>query len=102
MKTLVLTGNREILVGLRMAGFEGVFCGDDATLRREYKKARERDDIGILVIPESEYEKCRQEGVRTKSWKKLPLVVSIPEGTGFRDKDFLMRRVKEAIGVSVD
>lgn len=102
MKTMVLSGNLEILTALRMAGFQGIYCETMEELMKEYTTALSQDDIGIIVLTQKEHKRLQEEDSFRDSWKKLPIVVTIPEGEGFDDKNFLLRRVKEAIGVKLD
>lgn len=102
MRSLVLTKNREILVGLRMSGFEGIYCENTGELIGEYNKALSNENIGILILTQNDYNEMKMEESFKDSWKILPLVVIIPEGEDSYDSDFLLSRVKEAIGVKLD
>lgn len=102
MKSLAISKSKHVLTGLRMSGIEGIYCLNDKMLKEEYKKALKREDIGILVIPQKDYDTIFKGTDNTPHRGTLPLVVRIPDGKGFSEKDFLLKRVQEAIGVSIE
>lgn len=102
MRSIVVSKNRNILLGMRISGIEGIYCKDDEILRDNFLKCRKNPDFGIIVISESDFEAIRGDVTSAKSKGDLPLVVTIPNKSGFKEKDFLMKYVKESIGLNID
>lgn len=101
MKTLVLTGNKQLLTGLRMAGFEGKYCEDEETLRKEYAEAKKNPEIGIVVLSQREVDLLTEEGKSPFTANTLPLIVAIPEDMS-AEGNFLLRHAQEAIGITME
>lgn len=102
MRSIVVSKNRNILLGMRISGIEGIYCKNDQVLRDNFLKSRKNPNFGIIVISESDFESIKEDVTRAKSKGDFPLVVTIPNRNGFKEKDFLMKYVKESIGLNID
>lgn len=102
MKSIALSRNNELLVALRMSGFDGVFCKDVTALKGAFKDALKQSDIGIILLSEDDFQEMREEVFEAKKKKRGPLVVTLPGRGGFKEQDFIMKYVKEAVGLKLD
>lgn len=102
MKSLAISRNYELLVALRMSGFEGVFCKDLDSLVSEFKEAQKRTDIGMILLSEVDFNVMREDVFEAKKKKRGPLIVTLPGRNGFEEKDFILKYVKEAVGLKLD
>lgn len=102
MKYFVITDSSDTLVGLRLAGIEGVLIGKGELANEAIQKATQDPDIGILLITERLAAQCSELLVPLKSTAHRPLVVEIPDRYSLgRTHDSIMRHIKEAIGVKI-
>lgn len=101
MRSVIISRSLDVLAGIRLAGIEGVYCKDAEELEKNFTEYKEKAGLGIIVLTESDFSIIKDEVIKVKLSKKLPLVVTIPDEGGLKDKDFILRYIKESIGVKV-
>lgn len=101
MKYFVISDNADTLVGLRLAGIEGVRAHGYQETVDAVAAVAANPDIGILLITEQLAALCQDELAPLKLSAQAPLVVEIPDRHGFRQKDSITRHIREAIGVKL-
>ena len=101
MRSLALTDNRDILTGLRMAGIEGVLCGNEESLRDEFHRALANDKVGLIVLTTKGFYALEEEVIDVKMHRASPLIVTIPEIDGQMDQDFILKYIQESIGIGM-
>lgn len=102
MKIFLISDNTHTLAGMRLAGVEGAVVHEREEVLTELKKAKEKKDLGILIITELLAEKVPLEINEMKLSKNLPLIVEIPDRHGSRrHTDFLTRDIRESIGLKI-
>lgn len=101
MKSLVISRNRDVTTGLRLSGIDGKFCKDVEELRTIFKKYKDDDSIGIIILTERDFNEIKEEVIAKKLSGTLPLVVTIPGPKGIEDKDFILRYIKESVGIKL-
>ncbi len=101
MKSYLISDNKDTIIGLRLAGIQGVLAKNPEEMKEHFSKAAEDMNIGIIIITESIFETIKEEVLNLKRSGSSKLIVTIPDRTGLRDKDFIMRYIKESIGVKV-
>lgn len=102
MKSLVISCNDELLVALRMSGFEGEFCQDTETLNRVFDEKVKDKNIGMILLGENDFLKIKEKVMKRKEKFRSPLIVTVPGRDGFQEQDFILKYVKEAIGLKLD
>ncbi len=101
MKSYLISDNEDTLVGLRLSGIDGVLVKSKIEIEEKFNEAAINKDIGIIILTESVFSKIKEEVLKVKTDGKTPLVVTIPDRTGLKDKNFIMRHVKESIGIKI-
>ena len=102
MRAWLISDNHDSLVGMRLAGIEGVVVREVAEIREEIQKALQKQDIGILLVTEKISEKVPDVIQQLREQGELPLLLEIPDRHGTaRESDFLTRYVRDAIGVKM-
>lgn len=102
MRYFVITDSTDTLVGLRLAGIEGVVVREDGPARRAIQAAAEDPDTGILLISEGLAARCADLIGPMKLSGHRPLVVEIPDRhSAGRSHDSITRYIREAIGVKL-
>lgn len=103
MKFYLISDNVDTLMGMRLAGIEGVVVHEEAEVRAELHKAMDMPDVAIILMTETLVSLCPELIYDLKLNRKQPLIVEIPDrhGNG-RTKDSITKYVQDAIGVKLD
>jgi len=101
MKSILISDNRDTIIGLRLANIQGVLAQTKDEINLQFKNAVEDKDIGIIIITEKIFEDMKEEVLELKRTGSSQLIVTIPDRTGLRDKNFIMRYIKESIGIKI-
>ena len=102
MRFFLISDNNDTLMGMRLAGIEGVVVHERQEVREAIEAAMRQSDIGVLLLSEKLSALCPDLVYQLKMRTSGPLLVEIPDrhGTG-RAPDSITRYVREAIGVKV-
>ena len=101
MKSFLISDNRDTIVGMRLANIEGVLAQTRDEMIASFNTAVEDKDIGIIIVTEKIFEEMKEELLELKRAGSTQLVVTIPDRTGLQDKNFIMRYIKESIGIKI-
>ncbi|NMW85380.1 V-type ATP synthase subunit F [Peptoniphilus sp. AGMB00490] len=99
MRSILLTSNEDIINGLRLAGVRSVKCNDRSELLKNFKIYTKTENIGIIILTYSSFKEIKEEVLEFKLSGELPLVVTIPDLDGQMEDDFILKYVREAVGV---
>lgn len=102
MRFYLISDNIDTLVGMRLAGIEGIVVHEKAEVRNSLKSAMDDKKIGVVLVTEKLVKLCPDLVYELKLNCKRPLIVEIPDrhGSG-RANDSITRYVREAIGVKI-
>lgn len=101
MKSILISDNRDTIIGLRLANIEGVLAQTKDEINMHFKNAVEDKEIGIIIITEKIFEDMKEQVLELKRSGSTQLIVTIPDRTGLKDKNFIMRHIKESIGIKI-
>ncbi len=101
MRFYLISDNHDTLTGMRLAGIEGTIVQTDEELEAALEAAILDPQIGILLVTEGLAARCPQKINQVKLTHQRPLLTEIPDRHGVRDKDAILRYVREAIGVKI-
>jgi len=101
-KAFVL-GNKEAVVGFRLAGVEGKTVEDKESALRTLYQLLSSGSYCLLIITEDVASMIREELEDIRSKELYPLIVEIPTKGGWEEKphNYLERAIKEALGLEV-
>jgi V/A-type H+-transporting ATPase subunit F len=103
VKAFLISDNHDTLVGMKLAGIEGVVAHGYDEASGAVARALERSDVAILAVTEKIAELMPDTIQRLREHGELPIVVEIPDRHGTkRSPDFLTRYVRDAIGVKME
>ena len=102
MRYFLISDSRDTLVGMRLAGIEGVLAEGRDEVRAAVTDATGSGDVGILLISEKCAALCPELISELRLRLTTPLIVEIPNrhGTG-RAPDSITRYIRESIGVKL-
>ncbi len=103
MKFHLISNNTDALVGMRLAGIDGVMACTKEETQKALLKAVQMEDVAIVLITEGLVELCRDLIYEFKTKCHKPLIVEIPDGKSYGKgkKDSITRYVREAIGIKI-
>ena len=102
MKYYLISDNVDTLVGMRLAGIDGVLAHEEPEVKKALEQAIRMPDVAVILMTERLVSLCPDILYDLKLNCKRPLIVEIPDrhGNG-RAKDSITRYVREAIGVKI-
>ena len=102
MKFYLISDNVDTLLGMRLAGIEGVVIHSDVEVKEALTNAMSLPDVAVILMTERLTSLCPDLIYDLKLNRKQPLIIEIPDrhGNG-RTKDSITKYVKDAIGVNV-
>ena len=102
MKFYLISDNVDTMMGMRLAGIEGVVIHKDEEVRAELEKAMNMPDVAVILMTERLVSLCPELVYDLKLNRKQPLIVEIHDrhGNG-RTKDSITKYVQDAIGVKL-
>jgi V/A-type H+-transporting ATPase subunit F len=101
MKSFLISDNEDTLVGLRLSGIDGNLVSTKDEIKEVFREALKDRDIGIIILTEDVFNEIKEEVLKVKIKKNIPLIVTVPDRMGLKDKNFIMRYVKESIGIKI-
>lgn len=102
MKSFLISDKREALVGMRLAGIDGVLAHTREELLSAVKTAMKSEDIGILILTENLVDLARDEILQLKLKAKKPLIVEIPGRHGTtRSADKITNYIRDSVGIHI-
>lgn len=103
MKLFAITDNHDTLMGLRLAGIEGVIVQDAAQASQALKNAVENSDIGIVLMTDAAAKLLNETLNTVRRQKQSPLIVEIPDRHVTRESinESLSQYVKQALGAKL-
>lgn len=101
MKSILISDNKDTIIGLRLASIDGVLVKTKEETIEKLNEAVLDDGVGIIIITEKIFDEHTERILELKRSGKKKLVVTIPDRTGLRDKNFIMRHIKESIGIKI-
>jgi V/A-type H+-transporting ATPase subunit F len=99
MRSYLLTENKDILVGMRLAGIRGQLVHTPEDLLSCIKEKMLDRDTGILMISSGVVDLAREEVMEAKLRSKETLIIEIPSKADELDDDYITRYIRESIGV---
>ncbi len=101
MRSFLISDKKDTLLGLKLSGIDGVLACTKEEIEKEFEIVINKSDIGIIILTESILEQIKDKVLEFKLSSDLPLITTIPGIDGLKDKNFIMRYVKESIGIKI-
>lgn len=102
MRFYLISDNVDTLVGMRLAGIEGVVAHEDAEVQQALDEVLKADDIGMILVTEKLMRQFGEHFDQVRQTMTKPLIVEIPDRHGaINGKDRITKYVRDAIGVKI-
>lgn len=102
MHSFIITESRDSLLGMRLAGVDGVRLKEPDALEKAFKKAVRDSNIAIVFMTELAYDRIRPVVDDYKQKNHFPLITIIPDRDGFHDperKNIVSHYIKQSVGL---
>ena len=102
MKSFLISDNHDTLVGMRLAGIDGIVLHQREEVLESLKAAMINPDIGIIILTEKIVDLAHDEIMTYKIKYKKPLIIEIPDRHGTtRGSDVITNYVRESVGIRI-
>jgi len=102
MKFFVISDTNDTIIGMRLAGIEGIVAETAEAASAALEQAFHDPDIGIVLISEHLSSICGQLVSDMKMSHARPLIIEIPDrDSSGRASDSITRYVRESIGLKL-
>lgn len=102
MKMFLVSDNIDTLVGMRLAGVDGIVVHDKEALESAVEELIKDSDLGILMFTEMAASFSKEYVSELKLKLHTPLIVEIPDRHGSRDiANSINNLVHESIGLKL-
>lgn len=101
MRSVCLCEKTETMTAMRLGGIESrlVTNVDEAT--RSLERLLEDPTVALIIVSENVHNMVEPLIMKTKLERKDTLIIQIPEPDGLRDKDYIMKYIKNSIGIKL-
>ncbi len=97
----MISDSTDTLVGLRLAGVEGISAHTAEEVRAGLKRCRDNPEIGIVLMTDRLSELCPEAVLDMKLNSTRPLLLTIPDRHGPAGRSNISKYIKDAIGVDI-
>ena len=103
MRFYLIGDNEDTLVGMRLAGIDGVMVSNETDALQELNKAMKNvEQTAVVLITQNVVDMIPEIVYNLKMNCKRPLIVEVPDRNGNgRTKDAITRYVREAVGIKI-
>ena len=102
MKSFLISDNKDTLVGMKLAGIDGVIVHTREEVLQAIKSAMKNDETGILILTEKAVDQVREEVMELKLKCKKPLIIEIPDRHGSsRSQNMITNYIRDSVGIRI-
>lgn len=102
MKSFLISDNHDTLLGMRLAGVEGIVVHKQEEVVAKFNEVAINQDIGIIIVTEKIMDLARDEIMSYKVRESRPLIVEIPDRHGsIRGGEVITNYIRESVGIHI-
>ena len=102
MRFYLISDNVDTLVGMRLAGIEGVVAHQATEVQKALDEVLQAGDVGMILVTEKLMQQFGEHFDQIRQTMTQPLIVEIPDRHGaVNGKDRITKYVRDAIGVKI-
>ncbi len=101
MRSYLICDNEDILIGMRLAGIEGIIAKTREAILEVFERVISDGNIGIVIVTEKTLSKAEEEIMKVKLEKDYPLIIAIPDRDEEKREDYIAKYIRESIGIKV-
>jgi ATP synthase (F/14-kDa) subunit. len=101
MKSYCLCEKVETQTAMRLGGIESKLIGSDEEAKDAIEALLEDPSIGLIMISENIHNRLKDMIMDLKLLRKDTLIIQVPEPEGLQDKEYIMKYIKNSIGIKL-
>lgn len=101
MRSVCLCEKTETLTAMLLGGVESNLVRDKDEATTSFKKLLEDPTVALIIVSENVHNMIESLIMKVKLERKDTLIIQIPEPDGMRDKDYIMKHIKNSIGIKL-
>ena len=101
MRFYLISDNRDTLLGMRLAGIDGVVVHEQSEVLKVLNDKIADSEIAVILITEKLSELVDEQIKQYKLGLTKPLIVEIPDRHGYKNPDKISGYVRDAIGIKL-
>ena len=91
----------ETMTAMSLGGVESIVIKTAEDAEKGLNKLLEDATVGLIMITENVHNLIEPTIMKTKLEHKDTLIILIPEPDGLKDKDYIMKYIKNSIGIKL-
>ena len=101
MRSYCLCESQETLTAMRLGGIEGKLIHSDEEAKSLIDQLIKDSQIALIMVSENIHNRIKPYIMPIKLACKHTLIIQIPETDGLKDKDYIMKYIKNSIGLKL-
>lgn len=101
MTFYLISDNHDTLVGMRLAGIDGVVVEGKEQLKKTLETVAEDENVGIILITEKLVPLAKEQINDIKLNRSRPLILEVPDRHGSKGGSSIVNYIRDAIGVKL-
>ena len=99
MRSFLISDNKETLLGMKLAGIQGVLSTDKEEILKMIHEKIDDKEIGIIIITDKVKNLIEDELMEIKFSQANTLITEIPSSDGKFNSDFILKYIRDSIGL---
>lgn len=101
MRSVCLCEKSETMTAMRFGGIESRLVTNENEATISLERLLEDKSVALIIVSENVHNMIEPLIMKTKLERKDTLIIQIPEPDGLRDKDYIMKYIKNSIGIKL-
>ncbi len=101
MRSYCLCEKIETQTVMRLGGIESDIVYSDEEAKRKIEALLNDPTIGLIMITENIHKRLKELIMPLKLTRMDTLIIQVPEPEGLQDKDYIMKYIKNSIGIKL-
>jgi len=86
---------------MRLAGIKGLEVHSAQELAAALENLMKSPEYGLILVSEEVQKMAEEDIMALKLSQRDRMIIQIPEPGGFKDRDYILRYIRESIGIKV-
>jgi len=101
MRSVCLCEKTETMTAMRLGGIESRLVTNVDEAQASLERLLEDKAVALIIVSENVHNMVEPLIMKTKLERKDTLIIQIPEPGGLMDKDYIMKYIKNSIGIKL-
>lgn len=101
MRSVCLCEKVETMTAMRLGGIEGIVITGKEEAEEKFDALLGDPEVALVMLSENIVGLIEARVTKAKLEQKETLIIMIPEPEGLRDKAYIMKAIKESVGIKL-